>query len=169
MIQSGTRAVGVRIGLVGAIGLTAALGGCAGKPPSFKVVDVAVTEESPEASVVTFVLEGENTSKDPLPLRQVNYSLSLDGKQVFSGTRQAEITLPAAGGPVQRMALPVVVRTEDTGGQPLGQREYRFSGSVEYIVAGALAEYFFDSGVRRPKTGFGESGKLDFTASAAEK
>lgn len=137
------------------------LGGCAGKPPTFKIVDVGVTEESPEASVVTFVLEGENLGKEALPLREVKYSLALDGKQVYSGTRQAETTLPA-GGPTQRIRLPVVVRAEDSGGKPLGQREYRFSGSVEYEIPGSLAEYFFDTGIRRPTSGFGESGKLDF-------
>lgn len=154
--------------LCGLVAVAAMQVGCSVKAPTFKVVDVAVTEESPEASVVTFVLEGENSGKEPLPLRDVNYSLSLDGKQVFSGMRHAETTLPA-GGPPQRIALPVVVRAEDSGGKPLGQREYRFSGSVEYLTPGSLAEYFFDSGLRRPTTGFGESGKLDFQASSAEK
>lgn len=166
MIDSGNRVNLVRIGMTAIVGMAAMLGGCAGKPPTFKVVDVAITEESPEASVVTFMLEGENAGKEPLPLREINYSLTLDGQHVFNGYRRAEVTLPA-GGPPQRIALPVVVKTADTGGQPLGQREYRFSGSVEYIVPGALAEYFFDSGVRRPSTGFGEGGKLDFTSAEA--
>lgn len=147
------------------IALAAMAGGCSTKAPTFRVVDVAVTQESPEASVVTFVLEGENAGKESLPLREVAYSLSLDGKQVFSGTRRAETTLPA-GGPPQQIKLPVVVTAEDAGGRPLGQREYRFSGSVEYVVPGSLPEYFFDSGLRRPKQAFGESGKLDFGAVA---
>jgi len=166
MIDSGNQMKTVRTCVMALIGAAAMLGGCAGKAPTFKVVDVAITEESPEASVVTFMLEGENAGKEPLPLREVTYSLTLDGQHVFNGYRRAEVTLPA-GGPPQRIALPVIVKTADIGGQPLGQREYRFSGSVEYIVPGALAEYFFDSGVRRPSTGFGEGGKLDFTSAEA--
>ncbi len=158
---------GRRIRLMGSAlaGLVAALlGGCATSAPTFEVIDVAMTEQSADAVVLTFVVRGENRGKEQLPLRDVNYSLEIEGRQVFSGRRSAEATLPRFG--TREIVLPVSVRTG--AGQPLaspptGTVPYSLSGSVFYEVPGAISEALFDAKLRRPRAGFREDGRMDFS------
>jgi hypothetical protein len=129
--------------------------------------------QSDEGYVLTFTLLGENPNKSPLPLRQVSYSLSLDGKHVFQGTRSAQATLPAKGS--QALTLPVSIPNDVGAGKgaegagadeppPAGAKaKYRIAGSIEYQLPGSIAELLFDSQIRRPKAGFGESGVFEFT------
>lgn len=129
--------------------------------PRFTVTDVAMTGESDEAYVLTFTLLGENPGDEPLPLRRVSYSLTLDETPVFSGTRLAQATLPAHG--AQAITLPVSIPAEG-GAPPLGvSANYRISGSVEYLPPGSISELLFDSRLRIPTTGFGERGAFEFS------
>lgn len=153
-----------RLGVVATVACTLWLVGCGATPPIFKVADVGVTAESEQATVVTFILEGENPNDQPLPLRDVSYSLSLDGKHVFSGRRTAEATLPASG--LQRVRIPVVVPA-DQRVAPGTTAPYHLSATVEYVEPGSLAEAFFDSGIRVPSVGFSESGTLEFPATSS--
>lgn len=134
------------------------------KPPAFKVVDVGVTERTSEGVVVTFTLEGANSNTDPLPLDSVSYTLSLDGRPAASTTRQAEATLPASG--THRVRLPVAIPVSESAPEPTGTSGYRLSGTMVYRIPGSIAEVFFNTGVRRPSVGFGESGTLDFSRAA---
>ena len=129
--------------------------------PTFVVTDVAMTAESEEAYVLTFTLEGENTNKDPLPLRHVSYHLTLEDQRVFTGRRSAQVTLPAHGS--ETISLPVSIPAE--GGPPPGGATAtdRIAGSIEYIGPGSIAELLFDSRIRVPKTDFGESGAFEFS------
>lgn len=139
-----------------------AFNGCADpRPPRLSVIDAAVTQRTPDGTVITFDLIGENPNAEPLPLDEVRYSLSLEGREVFSGTRHAQATLPARG--VQRVRLPVAVPSGEFVVPDLGQSRYRLSGSLVYRIPGSIAEVFFDAGLRRPSTGFSESGTLEFS------
>lgn len=153
------------LAMLAAAGLTGCLSDP--KPPAFKVIDVGVTERSADGVVVTFTLEGTNPNpKDPLPLDAVSYTLALDGRPTASATRQAEAELPANG--VQRVRLPVAIPVSASSPEPTGTSGYRLSGTMVYRVPGSIAEVFFDAGLRRPSTGFGESGTLDFSKAAAQ-
>jgi hypothetical protein len=147
---------------------SATLTGCLSdpKPPAFKVVDVGVTERTADGVVVTFTLEGTNPNKDPLPLDAVSYTLALDGRPAASATRQAEAELPANG--TQRVRLPVAIPVSASSPEPTGTSGYRLSGSMVYRIPGSIAEVFFDAGLRRPSTAFGESGTLDFSKAVAQ-
>lgn len=136
------------------------LAGCAGTPPTFSVVDAGITARSPEGAVVTFVVEGQNSTTDPAPIRTVTYSLMIDGEVAFRAERLGEVTIPAGG--VQQFRLPVVVAPGPDGAAPTGQRDYALSATVQYEAPGSIAEALFDSGIRRPTTTFRESGTLDF-------
>lgn len=131
------------------------------KPPTFKVVDVAVTDRSAEGLVVTITVEGTNPNPDPLPLDDVSYSLDLQGRPSLSTTRSAEAELPGFG--TQRVRLPIAIPLGESAPEPNGQSDYRFSATMLYRVPGSIAEYFFDTGVRRPSVGFAESGTMDFS------
>jgi len=145
-------------GAAGAIALV--LAGCAGAPPTFTVVDAGITARSPEGAVVTFVVEGQNATADPAPIRTVTYALVIDGEAAFRAERLGEVTIPAGG--TQRFRLPVVVAPGPDGAAPTGRRDYALSATVQYEAPGSIAEALFDSGIRRPTTTFRESGTLDF-------
>ncbi|HBS29585.1 MAG TPA: hypothetical protein DEB06_09095 [Phycisphaerales bacterium] len=139
------------------------LGACSSPaPPTFRVASVAVTDESPEAAVLTFRLLGENTSDRALPLRTVSYTLALDGRPVFQGERSAEVTLNRFG--AQSVDLPVTLLTGADRPALEGEVPYTLSGSIVYEVPGTIAEVLFDARLRRPSAGFSQSGRLDFSA-----
>ncbi len=143
-----------------ALAFACALGACGHHKPTFTVVNVALTEETPEGFVLTFTLEGENRNPEPFPLRRVHYGLSLDGRRVFSGSRDAETTLQRFGR--QTLKLPVAIAFEDTESMPEGQVPYRFDAAIRYVLPGTFSELLFDYELRRPRSHVRESGRLDF-------
>ncbi|TVQ33104.1 MAG: hypothetical protein EA376_03350 [Phycisphaeraceae bacterium] len=135
-----------------------ALTGCH-SAPTLRVIDAEITEQTDDGFVVTFHLEGLNPNDDPLPLRRVNYSLSLDGRRVFEGVRSPEATLPRRG--VQRFSLPVATPRDVWTPEQLGAgASYTLRGELTYLAPGAFAEVLFDAGVRRPTVSFRSSGEF---------
>jgi LEA14-like dessication related protein len=165
------RAAPAKIALL--VSLTTLSVGCSRfAAPTLKVVDARVAEQTAEGISVDFILEGSNSNGEEIPLQLVKYSLSIDGERVFKGERMAEATLRRFGS--QRFVLPVAstwenlpgAGTEPTADGPPRERRYRLSGTLQYIAPGALAEVFFDTGVRRPSVSFATEGELIFTPSA---
>lgn len=121
-------------------------------------------QQSAEGLVVTFQMKAENRNAEPLPLRDVKYSLSLGGKEVFRGKRSAEATIRRYG--TQEFTLPIAVPLgagSSLAQAPGGEVAYGFRGSVEYELPGSIAEVLFDTGLRRTSAGFSEEGRLDFS------
>ncbi len=143
-------------------GSGAEMAGCSSvPPPRFVVQGVSVTEQTGEGMVLSFVVEGENRNNKALPLREVNYGLSLDGREVFRGRRSAEVTLSRFG--ARTITLPVAIAITEDRPAPKGEVSYRFSGTVVYEVPGAFAETLFENRVRRPSASFSETGRLTIT------
>lgn len=142
--------------LAALLALAPALAACH-TAPSFAVTDVAMTDESDAGYVLSFTIEGTNEEKEELPLREIHYSLSLDGQHVFTGQRSAQATLPA--GASQAITLPVAI----PGPPPSDTADYRISGTVTYLLPGSIAELLFDNNIRRPNSTFAESGTFQFT------
>jgi hypothetical protein len=149
-----------RAALLGAPMLTA----CAAvEPPTFRVVEAAITERSEEGIVVTFTLEGENPNPEPLPLQEVTYRVDLDGRTVFRGTRDASATLPRYG--VQRIELPAAARLDDPGVQAIDQgARFLIDGRLTYLAPGLFSEVLFDAGLIRPTINLRESGVFSVEA-----
>lgn len=149
--------------------LGATLPGCTNfAAPEIRVVDARVAEQSPQGVSIAFVMEGANSNSEEIPLQLVRYTLDVDGRRVFSGERMAEATLRRFG--TQTFILPVAVPWDDLPERSPdeGARRYRLAGSLQYIAPGALAEVFFDTGVRRPSVRFAAEGDLTFTAPPPE-
>src|SRR5690606_23128415 len=71
--------------------LACTVAGCSSTtPPGLDVVDVTIGEETPQAMVLVFSLQGSNTNEFPLPLGEVRYELDLAGERVFEGVRSAQ-------------------------------------------------------------------------------
>lgn len=147
----------VQVALAGTfvLALAAFLGGCAHRPQVL-VVDERLGEASAEAQRVEFVLELTNPADVPIELREVSYRLRVDGRDVYSGRRAAQATLPA-GGSVQ-VVMPAVLSLTEHPRENSPER-YLLSGSLSYIRPGAIARMLRDVGMPRPRVGFAHEGQ----------
>jgi len=148
-----------------ALGLTLALGpaalsGCTRyAAPTLRTAGVSVADETAEGLVLAFSLDASNPNDVPLPLRDVHYSLWLEGQEVFTGVRSAQATLSRKG--TGRIVLPAVVAIQPGRPAPSGVVRYRLAGSLVYQTPGEIAQILFDTGVRRPTAQFADAGELD--------
>lgn len=123
------------------------LGGCLNTAaPRLSIADVQVTGVTDAGSSMLVTVRAENPNDQPLPLRTVNYRLTMDGQEVFAATRGAEAVLPRYG--VLDLPLPVAV---PASARPAGESEFRLSMTLHYLAPGKIAETFYDMHVSRPK------------------
>jgi hypothetical protein len=138
----------------------AVLAGCSGaRPPGLLVQSAELTERTDAGMVITFTMLADNQNPDPLPLRDATYTVSLGGQRVFSGTRSAQATVSRFG--TQTFTLPASVPAALASSA--SQEPFVISGSIKYLVPGALAETLFDIHVIRPSTDFGGRGLVDLS------
>ena len=147
------------------VALVLAAVGCGHTPPTFEVVGARLAERTDDGVVLEFDLDATNTNQDELPLEVASYSLSIDGKRVFTGRRSPEATLHRFG--TQRITLPAAIPLEapaDADALTTGLHRYRLEGSITYLAPGVLADVLFDARVYRPSTRFSDQGQIDFDA-----
>lgn len=148
------------------IALWAAPGGCSSYvPPMLAVTSVAITEKTDAGIVLEFTLNAENVNSVALPLREMRYRVSLDGREVFRGYRSPEATLRRYG--VQQLKLPAVIALGPGQPPPSGEVKYSLDGTLTYLIPGELAEILFENDVRRPTVTFSEKGTFDLSEPAA--
>lgn len=153
--------------ILAATALATALTGCANRQaPAFQVVAVDQRSVSDTAIVLDFTVEGSNPNPFELPLRDVRYTVAIDGAGSFNAIRSAEATLPRRGS--QRFVLPAVVSL-DAAEQMTSTAGYRLVGTVEYRFPDPLSDVLFDTSVRRPSASIGITGNLDFTGTEIHK
>lgn len=137
----------------------ALLAGCSSAaPPRATVTDARLRDRGPEAAVVEFVIGTENPNDIELPLRDITYTLSLDGQQVFSGRREAMATIPRHGS--QSVVIPAVIPMGEEGVAP-EMHEYTLSARVRYSLPSQLADLLFDTNVSRPSVSLTDRGQID--------
>ncbi len=153
--QSRTRA-----SLIVVLGAFAALlPACSGVvPPRFEAVGVRTGERTDEGLVLLFDLEATNDNPEPMQLQTAEYTLSIEGEEVFSGIRSPEASIRRFG--TQRIELPAVIPFDRAIAS--GSPAYRIDGTFSYLEPGRLAEVLFDADVRVPKTTLAVSGVIDF-------
>ncbi|MBK7403296.1 MAG: LEA type 2 family protein [Phycisphaerales bacterium] len=135
------------------------IGGCSGTAsPRAVVTDASIRERSAEAAVVEFVLEAANPNDVELPIRDITYTLSLDGREVFSGRREAMVTMPREE--TQRVTIPAVVPMGE-GGVEAAMHRYSLRGVMHYSLPTQLADVLFDAKLSRPSVAFGDEGEID--------
>ena len=106
--------------------------------------------------MATVYVELENPNNEPLPLRTVEYTVELTGKDgmTFRGTRAAEATLPSQG--KHRLALPAAFPAS----VDLIGASYRISGTIRYLKPGQIAAILYDYRVSRPSVDFSGTGTI---------
>jgi len=140
------------------VGMGISLAACSSAaPPSFKVLGASVREQTEQGFVLEILIEADNNNAEPLPLRDVTYTVSVDGFDSFSGTRYPEVILRRYGR--QEFVLPASF--ERKPGQTLSEQStYSISGSVMYLAPGALSETLFDQSIIKPTSELNGSGTL---------
>lgn len=138
-------------------------------PPQLTVTGAQAGERTPDGVSMIFTIDARNDNDVPLPLRDVVYTVDVDGQRVFEGTRSPEATLRRAG--TQQIRLPAVVNLTSTPGVAAdamrGASRFRLSGTMRYITPGQLAEVLFDTGVRVPSVSFSGEGEVDLSVAKA--
>lgn len=143
-----------------ALALLALLAGCSYSAPKLSVSGARITDRSDQGVVVSFTVDALNANPVEFPLREVHYTLTLDGKPVFFGVRSPEASLRRLG--TQQFSFPAVIPLAP--GQALtGEHPYLIDGTLDYTAPGELAQTLFDTGVRRPSVSFHQSGTIDLT------
>lgn len=143
--------MGLLAWLLAAILLT----GCVTRPTA-EVEGVRVLTTTDEAAVLAFTVVATNEGETELPLRLVDYSLSIEGERVFRGRRSAEATLSRKDR--QSVELPVPIVWDDL---PVREVRYRLRGRLGYTLPGIFWRAMFDSGLYRPDARFEFEGTLD--------
>lgn len=135
------------------------IGGCSGyAQPTITGAGARTIDTTADGVAMEFLLDVANSNDEGLPLRDVEYTLDIEGETVFRGTRSAEAT--ASRKATQRIVLPAVATTGGRAISP-GVRSYRLSGSMTYVTPGQFAETLFDAGVRVPSVGFATEGQIE--------
>lgn len=138
------------------------LAGCMGSP--HVVVDRAVwvsigdskADIGDEASVLNIDMTLSNPNDQPIELREVQYRVSHQGREVYTGRRATHMTL--LPGVTSQLALPVVIRG---GREPAHTGQLNITGTMEYVETGRLALVMRDLGMPRPTAGFSGSAQIE--------
>ncbi len=152
-------ALSVKTLLAGILACT--LGGCTSTlPPTFTADGIRELESFDERTRVVFLTNAENPNREPIPLEQITYSVSLDGEAVYSGVRSPETTLPGYSSLL--FELPAIV---GSGVLSSGRDvQYAIDGSVKYHVPGAFAEVLYDADIKVPEAPMKIEGTINLGA-----
>jgi hypothetical protein len=140
--------------------ILAALAACV-RDPKVRVVDVALTQQTPEGGRVEMLLTLRNPNSIPLPLVDARYRVSLKGTKTFAVTENLRTTLPPKA--TQTLKL-----TASFPGQPLIGRDFSLSGKIAYRPPPTLLEKLLEESLPLPKAGFHRSGTLVAAAPATQ-
>lgn len=144
--------------LVAGVGTSMLAGGCnKALPPTFSAVGVREVEKSADRSMIEFMIEATNPNKEPIPLRQIHYTVELNGVEVFAGVRSPETTLHTYSSYV--FELPAVLELESLSGT--GEIAYSLIGTAQYIPPGRLSEVLFDAEVKVPEAALNLTGTIN--------
>ncbi|MBL8999726.1 MAG: LEA type 2 family protein [Phycisphaerae bacterium] len=133
------------------------LWGCTStQPPTISVLEARVADRTEQGVVIEFLIEADNPNDAALPLRKVDYTVSIAGDRVFAGTRSPEATIRRFGR--QRFTFPASFAAGP--GVIAGEVEYEVSGEVKYVVAGAITQTLLDEEYSELSAPFQGSGRL---------
>lgn len=138
--------------------------GCGYVAPKLRVAEVRLAERTESGLVLDISVDAENRNEVELPLRDVNYTVTLDNGWSFTGVRSPEASLRRLG--VQRIRFPAVFAITPGSEAPVGEIGCRVSGRLGYTAPSKIAKDLFDSGVRRPTVAFGGEARVDVGGAA---
>lgn len=133
------------IGAASALALTA----CSSAPrPELSLAGAQVVSTSDAGSVVNFTIDAKNLGPEPVTLYDVDYTLQLDGREVFRGVRAGESVLGRYA--TRQVVLPASIPASELTGT--GERRATLNATFRYVPPTAFREVLFDAGVWQPTT-----------------
>ena len=127
------------------------------RAPKFESVGVREIERTDARTVYGFLVKATNPNRDPIPLREVTYTITLDDSYTFSGVRSPESTLHTFG--EHTFELPAVF--EVPASSLVGLMDFKITGHTKFLRPGKLNEVLFDSNVSVPKAPLNLRGKVN--------
>jgi len=103
---------------------------------------------------VVIPIAAANRTEAPMPLRRVDYTVSVDGGAPIAVTRSALATVHSLS--TQTLELPVPAGP--------GAKTYSISGEVVYLPARKFWKVMYDEEIYRPSVSFSFSGEIDQAA-----
>ncbi len=137
------------------VAATVVLCGCGStRDPAIAVTGARLGEVPDEALTLQIALHLDNPNAESLKLLEFEYRVEVEGRDVYAGTRAAEMTLEQLS--TREVEIPAVVAFNEPAASGWSREslpssvEFRVHGSLRYLVPGAIAQTLFDTGVRRP-------------------
>jgi hypothetical protein len=122
---------------------------CSSAPrPELSLTGAQVVSTTDAGSVVNFTIDAKNLGPDPITLYDVNYTLRLDGREVFRGVRAGEAVLGRYA--TRQVTLPASIPASELSGA--GERRATLDATFRYVPPTAFREVLFDAGVWQPTT-----------------
>lgn len=128
--------------LLQAVLLASGLSGCASLPentiasPSVNLSNVQVVGLGFNNQTFLLSFEVDNPNPFPIPVRNINYGLKLDGQRFASGETASDFTIPASGD--TRFAISVEVNLLQTAPQLLSIVRNGTRQDIDYELQGRL-------------------------------
>ena len=122
--------------------------GCGVRAPMTQFTSSTITNRTPEAIEMDVEFEISNTNDLPIRLMMYNYAVTADGRTVFIGKSDAQLTIPRWS--TTRSSIPVVIR-KDAITDPESVT-WKLSGSLGYVPPSAFAEALRTSGLWETST-----------------
>ncbi|MHC5003485.1 MAG: hypothetical protein ACYTJ0_10210 [Planctomycetota bacterium] len=144
------------------------LGGCrSADDPSVRVVGASMVEQTDEAVRLAIDLELSNPSGEPVKMLEFNYTVGAAGRTAFSGRRAALVAVDRFGSRI--VTVPAIVPFERVGWAdgPPESFDFSVSGSLLYLLPGALNRTLMEIGLRRPRVSFQGRGTVGATEMSA--
>ncbi len=130
--------------------------GCQGlQHPTAEVTRVAVTDQTDAGARVEVTVRLNNPNDVALPVKDVDYRITVDGAGAFDLTDHPAATLPPNG--TQTLVLPAAFRN---GQHNWAGRGFRARGTVSYQPPGQLRELLSQYDVPLPTVLFDATGRL---------
>lgn len=139
----------IRVTLISAFALI--LAGCSAAP-KLTVTDIKVADRSEAGIVLSVSIDAENRNEIEVPLREIRYSVRVEGGSSFSGVRFAEASLRRLG--TQTLWFPAVIPIAPGTAPPSGLVNVEVSGKMTYFPPGDFSRVLYETGIRRPSQSF---------------
>lgn len=133
--------------------------GCGVRAPLTQFTSSTITNTTSEAIEMNVEFEISNTNDLPIRLKMYNYAVTANGRSVFTGKSDAQLTVPRWS--TTRSSIPVVIRKDAI--TDLESVAWELSGSLGYVPPNALAEALRTSGLWRTSTRVNAQGVVSIT------
>jgi hypothetical protein len=135
------------------LAMAGSMGGCMSRGP-----ELSAGKGVQSGGEVIIPIAAANKSQTPIPLRKLEYTVSIDGGAPVTVTRSALATVHSQT--MQTLELPVPASP--------GARTYAITGELVYVPARKFWKVMYDEEIYRPGVSFSFQGEIEQAAAAPQ-